>query len=108
MEKNEHMGMCGLNCSVCAAFIATENNNDSLREKTAKEWTKKYVESNNNKPALKAEDINCTGCLSDGPKYLYCSQCKIRQCCLEKGIKNCKECDSYKCDDLIELQSHFF
>ena len=29
---------CGLDCENCAARIATVNNDDELREKTAKEW----------------------------------------------------------------------
>ena len=108
MENNKHIGMCGLECSSCAAFIATKNNDDLLKEKTAKEWTKRYLNDNGDKSVLKPEDINCTGCLSDDPKYLYCNECNIRQCCLKKGISNCKECSSYKCDDLVMLQSHFF
>ena len=30
---------CGLDCENCAARIATVNNDDELREKTAKEWS---------------------------------------------------------------------
>lgn len=106
--KKKHIAMCGLNCSSCPAFIATGSNDDSLREKTAKEWTERYRTDGRNRPAVKPEDINCKGCLSDGPVYLYCHQCKIRKCGLEKGLKNCKECGEHKCDKLTELQSHFF
>jgi len=107
-KSKKHIGICSLDCSSCAAFIATQNNDNKLREKTAKEWTERYKVDGRNRPPLKAEDINCKGCLSDGPIYLYCRQCKIRQCGLKKGIKNCKECGEYKCNDLIELQSHLF
>jgi len=113
MKKEKYIGMCGLDCSSCpafiATFIATKNNNDSLREKTAKEWTERYRKDGRNRPTVKAEDINCNGCLSDGPIYLYCRQCKIRQCGLEKKITNCRKCTNYNsCDKLKELQSHFF
>ena len=109
MRKNKkHIAMCGLDCSSCDAFIATQNNDDKLREKTAKEWTKRYRKGKRDRPPVKPEDINCKGCLSDGPIYLYCRQCKIRNCGLKKGIKNCKECKDYKCEELIELQSHLF
>ena len=108
MKKEKHLAMCGLDCNSCAAFIATKNNDDSLREKTAREWTERYRKSGRNRPPIKAEDINCKGCLSDGPIYLYCKKCKIRQCGLAKKITNCRECLSYRCDKLIELQSHFF
>ena len=106
--KRKHIAMCGLNCGSCAAFIATQNDDNKLREKTAKEWTEGYRADGRNRPPIKAQDINCMGCLSDGPVYLYCRQCKIRKCGFKKGIKNCKKCDEYKCEELVELQSHFF
>ena len=103
----KHTAMCGLDCSSCPAFIATENNDEKLREKTAKEWTERYVSKN--KPPIKPEDINCLGCLSKNePIYQGCLNCEIRKCGFNKGIKNCKECKEYKCEKLIELQSHFF
>ena len=109
MRKNKkHIAMCGLDCSKCDAFIATQNNDDKLRKKTAKEWTERYRKGKRGRPPVKPEDINCKSCLSDGPIYLYCRQCKIRKCGLGKGLKNCKECKDYKCDELIELQGHFF
>lgn len=104
----KYIAMCGLNCASCAAFIATENNDDALREKTAREWSERYRKDGRNRPPVKPKNINCNGCLSAGPIYLYCRQCKIRRCGFGKGIKNCKECDSYRCNDLIKLQSHFF
>ena len=107
-KKGKHIAMCGLDCSSCTAFIATKNNDDILREKTAREWTERYRKGGRNRPPVKPEDINCNSCLSDGPKYLYCRQCKIRQCGIEKKITNCRECASYRCNKLIELQRHFF
>jgi hypothetical protein len=106
--KEKYIAMCGLNCSSCAAFIATKNNDDKLIEKTAKEWTERYKESNRNRPPIKPEEINCRGCLSDGPVYFYCQCCDIRKCGFDKGIKNCQECKDYRCEKLIELQSHLF
>lgn len=104
----QYIAICGLICSKCDAFIATKNNDNKLRRKTANEWTERYKKTKRNRPPLKPEDINCEGCLSDGPIYLYCRQCKIRKCGLEKGLKNCQECKDYKCKQLIELQKHFF
>lgn len=105
--EEKYIAICGLDCSSCAAFIATKNNDDELRKKTAKEWTKRYV--SHNKSPVKPEDIYCLGCLSQvGPIYLNCLKCEIRECGLAKGIKNCQECKNYKCDKLIELQSHSF
>lgn len=105
--KEKHIAMCGLDCNSCPAFIATKNNNNSLRKKTAKEWTIRY--SGKDTPPIKQEDINCVGCLSEkGLLYKNCSRCEIRKCGLVKGIKNCNECKDYKCEKLIELQKHLF
>ncbi|MFA5024489.1 MAG: DUF3795 domain-containing protein [Patescibacteria group bacterium] len=104
----KHLAMCGLNCSACAAFIATKNNDQKLQAKTAREWTERFISTNSNRPPLKPENIVCHGCLSAGPLYQHCLECKIRKCGLAKGLKNCQECQDYKCADLIELQSHFF
>ena len=108
MKRERHIAICGLDCSSCGAYIATKNRDDSLREKTAREWTERYRKDGRNRPPVRAEDINCNGCLSEGPIYLYCKQCKVRQCGLEKKITNCRECANYKCDKLIKLQGHLF
>lgn len=108
MAKKKYIAMCGLDCAACDAFIATKNNDDKLREKTAKEWTERYRKTGRNRPPIKPKDINCLGCLSDGPVYLHCLKCEIRKCGLKKKLKNCQECKEYRCPKLIELQSHFF
>lgn len=57
---------CGLDCENCAARIATVNNDDELREKTAKEWSVL-----NNTPEITPETIHCMGCRADGVKFAY-------------------------------------
>ncbi|MEG2930085.1 MAG: DUF3795 domain-containing protein, partial [Oscillospiraceae bacterium] len=47
---------CGLDCEKCDAYIATINNDDALREKTAKLWAEL-----NNAP-ITAAMIHCMGC----------------------------------------------
>ncbi len=108
LKVKKHIGMCGLVCSACAAFIATKNNDDKLRSKTAKEWTERYTKDRPDRPPVKAEDINCTGCLSEGPIYFHCSKCLIRKCGIARKIKNCSQCKSYKCNLLKQLQKQFF
>lgn len=78
---------CGLDCEKCDAYIATINNDQALREKTAILWAEL-----NNAPIL-AEHINCEGCRMDGAKTLFCdSLCTIRQCALQKGVTTCGDC----------------
>ena len=79
---------CGLDCEKCDAYIATVNDDQELREKTADLWAKL-----NNAPIL-PEHINCEGCRTNGVKTVYCdSLCAIRQCALKKGIETCGDCE---------------
>ena len=75
---------CGLDCEKCDAYLATINNDQALRAKTAKLWAEL-----NNAPIL-PEHINCEGCRVDGMKTVYCDNlCNIRQCALKKGVTTC-------------------
>ena len=81
------IGYCGLDCEKCDAYIATIQNNQALREKTAKLWAEL-----NNAPIL-PEHINCKGCRMNGVKTVFCdSLCAIRKCALKKGVSTCGAC----------------
>ena len=56
---------CGLDCEKCDARMATLNNDNSLREKVAKLWSKM------NGVEITAEMINCEGCRENGVKLLF-------------------------------------
>ena len=78
---------CGLDCEKCDAYLATVNNDQALREKTAKLW------SELNHVTILPEHINCEGCRTDGVKTVFCqSLCKIRQCAMKKGFETCGDC----------------
>ncbi|MBN2590312.1 MAG: DUF3795 domain-containing protein [Sedimentisphaerales bacterium] len=88
-------GFCGLVCSDCGAFIATQNNDDEKRAEMAKLWSEQY------KVDLKPSDINCDGCISDSKRLIgHCNVCQIRKCGKAKGIQNCAYCDDYACEKL--------
>ena len=87
LELNNMIAFCGLDCKKCDAYRATINNDQVLREKTAKLWAEL-----NNAPIL-PEHINCEGCRVDGVKTVFCqSLCGIRQCALKKGVTTCGDC----------------
>jgi hypothetical protein len=95
---NQMTSMCGLICSDCDAFIATQNNDDEKRSEVAKGWSEQY------KAEIKPEDINCDGCISDSDcHFMHCQVCEIRKCGKEKGIVNCAHCDEYACEKLEEF-----
>ena len=99
MKKN--IGCCGINCEKCDAFIATKNNDDELRAKTAELW------SELNGVAITSEMINCRGCRASGIKTYFCENlCAIRKCAYAKEFETCANCtdigDCEKIDKIFE------
>ena len=86
---------CGLICTDCTAYIATQNDDDDMRKATAEKWAVEY-----NHP-FKPEDINCVGCIPvDGKHVGQCYVCEVRKCGQEKGVTNCAYCEEYICEEL--------
>jgi hypothetical protein len=79
---------CGIDCETCDARIATVNNDNALREKTAKKWAVMY-----NVPNIPPDTINCTGCRIGGAKVAHCGECEIRICVKAKGLNTCGDCE---------------
>lgn len=93
------LGYCGLNCEDCPVFIASANDDDKLRQKTAMEWSGLYSEYLGSE--LKPEDMNCRGCRTQESLFVGCMGCPIRKCSREKNILTCADCDEYeKCEIL--------
>ena len=97
MEKM--IGFCGIVCTDCPGYIATQKDDDTERKKVAELWSKLYTTD------MKPEDVNCDGCLSEHGRLIgHCKVCEIRKCGQEKHVINCAYCEEYPCDTL----SHFF
>ena len=91
------IAFCGLNCEECDAYIATANDDQKLREKTAKLW------SELNQTVILPEQISCEGCRNDGIKTFFCGNiCAIRKCALEKNVKTCADCTGYESCKILE------
>jgi hypothetical protein len=94
-KKEKILGYCGITCSECPAYIATQKNDDALRRETAKKWSEMF------KSDIKPEDINCDGCPTDSRRlFHHCGVCEIRRCAREKKVKNCALCAEYACQRL--------
>lgn len=86
---------CGLDCSVCPAYVATINNNDAARAAVAEQWSREFGNE------IKPEDVNCDGCLSKSGRHIgYCGMCEIRKCGSEKVVENCAYCSDYSCEKI--------
>jgi hypothetical protein len=93
---------CGIICSDCPTYKATQTNDDAERKRIAELWTKQYGEE------YMAQDINCDSCLTRGNKiFKYCKICEIRKCAGERNVKNCAYCQDYACERLSRLQNEY-
>jgi hypothetical protein len=97
-RKDKMIAYCGITCSNCEAYIATQKNDDVLRAQAAKAWSEKF------KREVKASDINCDGCPSDSQRIVqYCKICDIRKCAREKKLSSCAACSTYPCEKLSKF-----
>jgi len=89
---------CGIDCSKCEAYLATQENNDTKRKEVAEKWSVQY------NTAIRPEQINCNGCKSDGAKFFFAdTMCEIRKCNIERANANCAKCSEYKCEKLEQF-----
>ena len=86
---------CGLDCEKCEAYLATRENNDTLRAEVAEKWSRQYNAD------IKPEQVNCSGCRSEGIKFYFTETiCPIRKCNIEKNTPHCAGCSQYRCETL--------
>jgi len=98
IKMKKMIAYCGLVCSDCPTFIATQKDDDEERKKVAELWSKQFGGE------YKMEDINCDGCLTKGPRaFSYCKVCEIRKCGREKNVENCAYCEEYACEKLSKF-----
>jgi hypothetical protein len=86
--------MCGLVCTDCPAYVATQSDDNAKRREIAKAWSSEDHQ-------FTPEEINCDGCLTaDGRLLSFCNECRIRSCASEKEVVNCAHCSEYACEDV--------
>ena len=96
---NQLIACCGLDCEGCDARIATINNDDGIREKTAALW------SQVNGVEMTKGMIHCTDFRTLGAKTPYCSDfCRIRKCAMGKNMETCGDCpEMERCETLSAI-----
>ena len=91
-DIDKMIAFCGITCTECPAFLATQKDEDNARIEVAELWSKEYNAD------VKPKDINCDGCLSEnGRLFSHCKVCEIRNCAKSKDIVNCAHCIDYAC-----------
>ncbi len=93
------IAFCGVSCSHCPAYVATQANEPSALEDVLVEW-RAYFDA----PHLTVRDILCDGCQTQGGRLNgYCQHCKMRPCALGRDVPTCAHCDEYPCPDLQRM-----
>ena len=87
---------CGLVCTDCPAYIATQADDLTALEQVVAEWRQAF-----NAPGLTVELIRCDGCLGTaGRKMVHCFECEMRACAMGRDLANCAHCFDYACEKL--------
>jgi len=86
---------CGIICTKCPVYKATQADDDNAREAVAALWSRQYgIE-------MKPGDANCDGCRrTNGCLIGHCRTCGIRACGMQKKVDTCAECPDYACEQL--------
>jgi hypothetical protein len=91
---DEIIAYCGLVCSDCPAYVATQADDHAALEKVAAQWREEF-----NAPDITVASVICDGCLdSDGRHCGHWYECDMRACGMERGVANCAHCPDYACD----------
>jgi hypothetical protein len=100
---NSIIAYCGLNCSECPAYVATQAGDPAALERVAAQWREAF-----DMPDLSVEMVICDSCLpQDGGRLSgYCATCAIRACAVERGVANCAHCADYACEKLTGFWAH--
>ena len=89
------IAVCGLDCAVCPAYVATAADDKAALAKLAEDWGRQFGFT------ATAEQVRCHGCrATDGVQIGHCRECGMRLCAVGKGHATCANCASYGCDKL--------
>jgi len=87
---------CGLVCTDCEAYVATQANDLETLERLAARAREEF-----GIPDATVESAMCDGCLADSGRQIgYCAVCEIRACGVARSVVNCAYCDDYACEKL--------
>lgn len=99
-DLSEMRCFCGHDCSKCNTYLATVNDDDSLR------LASRFFYSSEFGVELDLGCIRCSGGRSDDV-FILCKDCPFVKCCRERKISSCKECSDYPCERISEYEKKY-
>jgi hypothetical protein len=98
-NKRKLAAPCGLYCGACSTYIARKRD-----DKAALNAVAKRVAERRGWVIKPEEDLVCDGCLSS-QLAIFCRQCAMRDCALEKGITQCAQCSEFPCRTITNFNN---
>jgi len=77
--SEQMLSFCGIDCSVCPAYIATQAEDIGKLTYLAGEWFDGLTDYTS---------ILCDGCSGEGRIMKWCSECPTRACAIVCGVEN--------------------
>lgn len=91
---NNLIAACGLDCSQCEAYLATQADDEAAKQTVLEKWSQLYG-------PMSIDNITCDGCMVLNARHGgYCADCPVRACSLERSLPNCAVCSDYPCDKI--------
>ncbi|MEJ2252401.1 MAG: DUF3795 domain-containing protein [Candidatus Lokiarchaeota archaeon] len=90
MKIKNLIAYCGINCGECDIYLAPSN------LKISEDLVKKFKGMWDN---VKPEDFHCDTCKGN-LSLCWTEKCEIRDCCTEKKIEFCSQCNQFPCEVL--------
>jgi hypothetical protein len=81
---------CGLVCTNCEGYLATQANDEAWKEQLAAK-----ARAELGVPEATAASVTCDGCKSGARLGAYCHVCEIRACGVKQGVENCGTCPEF-------------
>jgi len=109
MMENLKLAACGIDCSECASYKVTMNQDLKAAESLV-EWYKGqgWIGKNEGVEAIIKKTPLCKGCWNITEDCFWkcgCGSLDFRICCTEKQISHCGECSDFPCDHFKEWAS---
>lgn len=100
MKTKNMVAYCGLVCTDCEAYLATQDNDMVTLAKLAARAQEELGLT------VTPEENMCDGCLTTtGRQFPYCQTCIVRSCGVARGVENCARCRDYPCKTLLSHAS---
>lgn len=100
INVRENNCYCGHDCTKCVTYIATQNNEDSLRKRSQRFYKDTFGLD------IPLEKFNCCGGRSNRV-FELCKECPFVKCCKEHGVDFCSECPEYSCKDISDYEATY-